>query len=114
MMARRNSLISFLTLLLAVFTGTACRANNLAVGQQAKVNNEFEVPISKLENFNYLTREQILGLRKFNVMKCPQLLSDAYEPSNTVFAQIVDNKPWWGMRGAFLFGSGERSIEGDS
>lgn len=114
MMAKRSITGLISSLLFAITLSTGCRANELAAGPKSSVEDELDVTINKLENFNYLTQEQILGLRAFHVMKYPQLLGKSYKPNNVVFGQIIDNKPWWGMRGAFLFGSGDRSIEGDS
>lgn len=89
-----------------------CQANELAVGERAKVEGPISIPLNGLENFNYLFQEQILGLRNFQALKHPQLLRYAYQPTRSVFSQIADNKPWWGMQGAFIFGSGEKSMLG--
>jgi len=110
----RTFLRAVAVMLLCPFAITACRANEIPVGDKSKVDGYIDVPLNKLETFNFLTRDQILGLRSFNVMKTPQLLSTAYQPSQAVFAQIEDNKPWWGMHGAFIYGTGSRSTEGPS
>lgn len=94
-------------------TLSSCRANELALGEQAKCG-EITIALNAVENFNYLTRKQILEKRISQVAKVDRLLQKPYEPNHLIFDQIVDNKPWWGMHGAFVFGEGKRSIEGPS
>lgn len=92
---------------------SSCRANELMLGNQAR-SDDTDIALNKVESFNYLSRSQILAKRSAQVSKFADLLQKPYEPNHFVFDQIVDNKPWWGMHGAFVFGEGQRSIEGPS
>lgn len=110
-----------LLLLAATLLSASCRANELAVGDQGIAGgatpvaaDQVDVPINPVENYNFLSKEQILALRQQQVAKFPQLVAGQYKPSDRVFLPIEDNKPWWGMRGSFVYGSGQRSIEGEA
>ncbi|MDZ4835969.1 MAG: hypothetical protein SGJ27_19490 [Candidatus Melainabacteria bacterium] len=72
------------------------------------------IPINPVESYNFLTKAKILELRSNHAAKFPQLLSGEYKPSDRVFMQIEDGKPWWGIRGIFVNGAGEKSIEGEA
>jgi hypothetical protein len=109
-----RSLRTLLILMTISLTVASCRANELEIGDGAKSDGAVDIPITRVESFNYLTRDQIIAKRTAQVNKFPQLLAKPYEPSFTIFSQIVDNKPWWGMHGAFVWGEGMRSIEGPS
>lgn len=97
----------------SVLALSSCRANELALGDNAK-SDDISITLNPVENFNYLTRSQILSKRIALASKLDELLQEPYEPNHSIFDQIVDNKPWWGMHGAFVFGAGKRSIEGPS
>ncbi len=62
--------------------------------------------------FDGMTRDQIYELRRRAVAHYPELLAHDYEPSDVVFGQLVDGKPWWGNAGLMYYGSGEMSSEG--
>ena len=53
-------------------------------------------------------------MRKDFVQQVPNLANFGYEPSMTVFGQIEDLKPWWGLYGMYFYGNGPKSIEGPS
>ncbi len=90
-------------------------ANELAVGSSAKVLDEFiELPLRQPEQFNFLTREEICEKRTAAVLSVRSLLLRDYRPSDKIFEQIVDGKPWWGLHGSFVFEEGQRSMEGES
>ncbi len=98
---------------LAFLNQQAANADNvLAIGSQAKSQNQVEIPVRGPENYNFKTKEEILNLRRRYVGLIPNLVQDTYRPSEEVFGAIVDHKPWWGMQGRSVWGSGERSIEG--
>ncbi len=109
---------------------TLARANELAIGkslsERASVEtasidaslakqtaeDQIEIPINGVEDYNFLSKKQILDLRSKHVARFPQLVKGEYKPSDRVFLAIEDGKPWWGMRGIFLYGTGDKSIEG--
>lgn len=116
-MAKNNlrSIRTLVVLALTMLSVTACRANELSLGNASTVESEIDIPINKLESFNYLTKAEILALRTAQVKKVADtanVLAKQYEPSMPIFSMIVDKKPWWGMHGSFVYGSGQRSIEG--
>lgn len=58
------------------------------------------------------SRDEILARRTMRVNYYAMLLDKGYKPSMSVFGQIVDHKPWWGIEGEFCMGPGRRSIDG--
>ncbi|MGE0265904.1 MAG: hypothetical protein AB7V06_24765 [Candidatus Obscuribacterales bacterium] len=87
-------------------------ANELAVGDKAKTSGPVDIGLSGFTSLNYLSKYQILATRGHHVNRNTELLLRPYVPTDSVFGKIENNKPWWGVNGAFVFGSGQRSIEG--
>jgi hypothetical protein len=86
--------------------------NDLAIGNESKVNSAIDIPINPPAELNWKTQDDVLNMRKHAVAPYRQLLKSSYEPSNDVFGAIEDKKPWWGLAGACVYGEGQRSIEG--
>lgn len=96
---------------------TPAHASELAVGAKSKnadPQTPVDIPIQSLASFNDLSKQQILNMRTNEVNRHPELLVDRYQPNNSVFGQIEDEKPWWGTKGTCIYGSGQRSIEGEA
>ena len=53
------------------------------------------ITVNPLSEYDYLTKKQIFDIRKEHV-KNSLFAKENYEPDNSVFGSIVDNKPWWG------------------
>lgn len=53
------------------------------------------IKVNPLSEYDYLTKQQIYNIRK-NHVKNSLFAKANYEPDNSVFGSIVDNKPWWG------------------
>lgn len=87
-------------------------ANELALGDRARATTPVEIPLTGFTGLNYLSKYQILATRAHHVNKNTELLLKPSVPTDDVFGQIEDSKPWWGTNGAFVFGSGSRAIEG--
>lgn len=85
--------------------------NALAIGRQALLES-IRVTLSEPVDLNQLTREEIYTLREEAIDQYPWLVAGNYSPSDTVFSGIEDRVPWWGTKGHFFYGSGDRSIEG--
>lgn len=62
--------------------------------------------------FDGMTREQIMELRKDKIDAYKELINGEYVYSKKVFGQIQDRRPWWGLEGQFCYGPGDRSTEG--
>ena len=72
--------------------------------------------INPMSDYDYLSKKEIYNIRKKYVNKS-LFANPNYEPSEEVFGQIVDNKPWWGdIRCSKLNYKGDyhERIEGDS
>lgn len=92
--------------------GYGALANELLLGKAAKVSGAVDIPIAAPTDFNFKPKSQILGMRKAEVLKHANLLKGAYAPSDAVFGQVEDRKPWWGLLGQAYYGSGQNSIKG--
>lgn len=83
-------------------------------GEITNYSRAVKIPINDMIDFDFKTKEEILELRKQSVLQHPELVNNAYQPSENVFGQIQDNKPWWGVLGFSYYGDGPKSIEGVS
>jgi hypothetical protein len=98
---------------LAAIPTQAALANDLALGQTAKVT-KLSIPIVPPTDFNFKGRATLYAMRQAQVMKYPELLTAQYVPDGECFGQIEDQRPWWGTYGLSYYGSGKNSIKGPS
>jgi len=70
------------------------------------------IPIHEMMEFNFKTKQEMYELRKAFVASQKQFIGDNYKPSDDIFGQIQDGKPWWGILGKSYYGPGEKSISG--
>ena len=68
------------------------------------------IPINKMLDLNGKTKQEILNIRKYYV-KNSIFNANNYEPSEQVFGQIVDGKPWLGIS-SLCIGKGENANKG--
>ncbi len=115
-MIKYTLLALILTLMVIAITTHTCAqgVNNLRLGQNAAVKSIVEINLEPVKNLNYKSRAEILNMRTNLVNQHANLLENQYIPNLEIFGQIVDNKPWWGVIGSCIYGSGNRSIEGPS
>jgi hypothetical protein len=107
------ALIALLIVLVIIWIGRQPRPNrnNLAVGKNASQPTLW-IKLQPPVELNYKSKAEVLALRTKAVSRYPGLLAGEYLPADSVFGQIENGLPWWGMQGQFYFGSGSRSIEG--
>jgi len=86
--------------------------NILAVGDRAISPLPIEVPLNDLGDLNFRTKAEIFSWRTQILYRSPGLISSPYAPLPEIFDRIEDGRPWWGVKGAFVWGAGQRSIEG--
>lgn len=104
------ALVFFSTSIMA----TGSRANELAIGKRAKGTSYTDISVNGPECINFKSKDEILRRRKQLVQSYPQLLAKPYHPNREVFGQIQSGKPWWGLIGGSVYGSGKKSILGPS
>lgn len=75
---------------------------------------DLSVRINALEEFDFLTKDQVLERRRLWVAAVPALAPENYRPSEKVFGDIGHGKPWWGIDGMYGHGHSPRSIDGPS
>jgi predicted esterase len=88
-------------------------ANSLVVGQNATFGQQ-DIPLRGVAELDFMKRDDVMALRAAAVTERSHLVDGEYSPSQQVFGQIEDGKPWWGIRGQFCNGNGEKSIDGPS
>ena len=90
--------------------------NALAIGPRAAagVESPLEISLQAPAELDGMTRAAVFELRQAAVQRQASLLAGSYQPSQAVFGQIVDGRPWWGMTGQFFYGSGQDSPAGPS
>lgn len=88
--------------------------NVIAVGPDSKIKKAVELPLNPPEELDGLTKSAILDLRKKYAAQHADFLSGPYKPYNPLFKCIEDIRPWWGIKGFYWNGRGQRSMEGPS
>lgn len=105
----------FLFLLSAsLFADTLILKSSPAVSVPESQGDSVVIAIQPMVELDFKTKAEIYQLRTTEVIKYPQLLQGRYAPSEAVFGQIVDDKPWWGILGYCFYGNGPKSIDGPS
>ena len=79
-----------------------------------EAQREISVSLEQPAEFNFKTKQEIYEIRRNRVSQYQQLAPSNYNPSEEVFGQIQDGKPWWGLLGMCYYGNGEKSILGRS
>lgn len=81
--------------------------NDLIINQND--NSIYNIAINEPTELDFLTKQQVFDIRKKYAAMSPAVIPADYTPSDTVFGQIEDNKPWWGL---ITTKPGEHSIDG--
>lgn len=84
----------------------------LLIGTHSSVSEALSIQINPPEELDFKSRSEIYAMRRGAVAPYSHLTKANYQPSNAVFGQIEDGKPWWGLKGSCFYGSGKNSIEG--
>jgi len=71
-----------------------------------------QIPIHDMIDLNFRSKQEIYDLRKDAVSLYSPLSGGTYSPSDNIFGQIQDAKPWWGILGKSYYGNGATSILG--
>lgn len=72
-----------------------------------------DIEIRPMAELDLLTRKEVLAKRKEALVQVRDLFDESeYRPAPSVFAQIEDGAPWWGIDGIYRFGPGVSSISG--
>lgn len=95
-----------------VLTVSALMILLVATSGIAKV---YSFPINPPRNLNFKTDKEIFSVRKKMISSYPIFFKGKYDPrTSSVFQQIEEKKPWWGLKGLMCYGPGNLSIEGVS
>lgn len=71
------------------------------------------IRVQKPVALSYKTKKEVYDIRKQYVSKLP-FVDENYEPSEDVFGQIIDNKPWISIKSCRMSDSGKANIDGPS
>jgi len=115
MFAKVQIIILFLLLIL----NSSCiisqsTAKNDSTFYFKKCPKDLKIKLNPMIELDFKSKTEVYEIRKKYVYQHPELISKDYKPSEDVFGQITDGKPWWGMKGICYYGSGNKSIEGPS
>lgn len=75
-------------------------------------DQSIEIPLNPMMELNSRKKLDIYDIRRMYAEKYPQFMGKNYSPSDAVFGQIEDDKPWWGILGRSYYGAGTDSIQG--
>lgn len=104
---------SLLAACVAIAAIAPAQSNELALKEQAKAAT-IDIPIRGPVSLNYMNMSQVYKLRSDAVLQHKSLLADSYEPSDEIFGQCENKKPWWGIWGMYIFREGQKAPEGPS
>lgn len=80
----------------------------------APLPGPLSIPLHPLEDYDFKSKADIYELRRRRVNEHPAIAGAGYKPSEAIFGEIVDGKPWWGIDGLIFQGPGAHSIDGMS
>lgn len=75
---------------------------------------EVKIPLLDPIDLDGLSRAEILEMRTKRLTPFVGEVVSPYRPSYSVFGEIENYRPWWGLHGLYWHGNGSRSIEGPS
>lgn len=82
--------------------------------QEKPSEDGLDIAINPMMELDFMTKSEVLDLRRSYVSQYPDLASPRYQPSESIFGQMQDKKAWWGIDGISCYGPGQRSIDGPS
>lgn len=88
--------------------------NRLLIGDRARIRGPYEVLLHRPVELDFMSRADVLRVRRDAVAQHPSIIRPGYRPSRAVFGQMEDGLPWWGSAGQYFHGPGARSIDGPS
>ena len=111
----KTVLIPFFSLFFVLFPiclALSAFANSLDTSSSSFLSYDISInPPIELDN---KTKAEVYALRRSSVARYRELIAGEYSPSEAVFGQIEDGKPWWGIEGHYCGGSRRRSTDGVS
>ncbi len=91
-------------------TSGSAGPNRLILG--GELGSLEEIAINGPIELDYKTKKEVYEIRGDYVGRHKNLVDGEYAPSQAIFGQIEDRKPWWGLEGQFCRGPGDKSMEG--
>ena len=75
----------------------------------------YSFPINPPRELDFLNKDEIFRVRNEMIESYPIFFQGEYQAeTSSVFRQIQNGKPWWGLKGLLCYGPGKLSIEGES
>jgi len=88
------------------------KVNALKLNKGSADTGHIKIKINSPIELDGLLKKDVFDLRQSYVADHSDLVDGIYRPHPAVFGSIIDKKPWWGLRGQFCYGNGQRSIDG--
>lgn len=77
--------------------------------------NMVPIQLNDMVELDYRSKKEIDALRRALVAAYPAFSPPDYAPRDSIFGQITDGKPWWGILGLSYYGNDpQHSIDGPS
>ena len=84
----------------------------ISFGAAAKI---YSFPVNPPREYDFLNKDEIFRVRNEMTKKYPVFFKGDYKAgTGSVFRQVENKKPWWGLKGLMCYGPGKLSIEGES
>ena len=75
----------------------------------------YSFPVNPPRELDFLDKDEIFRVRGEMIEAYPIFFQGDYRAdTSSVFRQIENGKPWWGLKGLLCYGNGKLSIEGES
>ena len=75
----------------------------------------YTFPVNPPRELNFMNKEDIFRVRNEMIEAYPIFYQGDYRAEDSsVFRQIENGKPWWGLKGLLCYGPGKLSIEGEA
>ena len=75
----------------------------------------YSFPVNPPRELDFANKDEIFRVRNEMIEDYPIFFQGNYQAeSSSVFRQIENGKPWWGLKGLLCYGPGKLSIEGES
>ena len=75
----------------------------------------YKFEINQPRELDFASTEEVFKVRKKMIQAYPIFFSGNYNPMHSrAFKEVIDKKPWWGVKGMACYGPGEKGIAGVS
>ncbi len=100
--------------ILSISSGSVFTKKNSLILGKKNPGKIVYVPLFESQDLSTFNTVALSELRTKIVQQFPQLVTEPYKPSASVFNGIKEGSPWFSLQGFFYSGPGEQSVQGPS